>query len=503
MQSPERFPTKPGWLNRAARRSYLISEVERWEAKHLTLRPQPRKRSSEEQQLLDQVLVSPDEDQPRLTYADWFAAHGQKDRADFIRWKIANPDDRSAEHQFAAKLPQWLEDDLDGFAIRDPKFVRGFIEEVSITGRTFISNGDALFRSAPIRSVHLIASEIVLDELPDQQIGKYLVELDLSDNGIRNGGLKKWLEHGKLTQLKGWNLAGNQLDSKGVSEFFTHSLAGQLTSLDLSRNHLRGLSNVGNASNLKSLKLESTHLDSDQIVRWIENAPYLENLDISMNPALSDNHQWVALLASRSLKSLDLSGCQGITDFKVIPASVQSLRWYLGKLGDEGAEHLFCQQHHFIDLDLSVNRLHDEAIASSLTKRELGSLRSFNLSGNDLGPKTAKILLDRAVFPVLECLHLGAFDLSGFRSCSDAPPLTRLTLADTSIDDHGLASLLDSSLVETLEYLDLSRTRIGPRAVHRLEQSPSLGKLCTIVLESCPRLSMNELESLRERFRMA
>jgi len=37
------------------------------------------------------VLVAPDDDAPRLVYADWLEEHGQPERAGLIRWMIRVP----------------------------------------------------------------------------------------------------------------------------------------------------------------------------------------------------------------------------------------------------------------------------------------------------------------------------------------------------------------------------------------------------------------------------
>src|SRR5262245_32286286 len=48
-----------------------------------TRRPTPQ-----EQGLLDDVVEHPDDDGPRLIYADWLDDHGDHDRAEFIRVQL-------------------------------------------------------------------------------------------------------------------------------------------------------------------------------------------------------------------------------------------------------------------------------------------------------------------------------------------------------------------------------------------------------------------------------
>src|SRR5437660_4410728 len=51
---------------------------------------------SQHEGLLQAVLEAPDDDAPRLIYADWLEEHGDADRAEFIRVQIER-----------ASLPHW------------------------------------------------------------------------------------------------------------------------------------------------------------------------------------------------------------------------------------------------------------------------------------------------------------------------------------------------------------------------------------------------------------
>ena len=50
------------------------------------IRKMPR---SDEEGLLAAIRDNPDDDTPRLAYADWLQEHGQDDRAEFIRLQCA------------------------------------------------------------------------------------------------------------------------------------------------------------------------------------------------------------------------------------------------------------------------------------------------------------------------------------------------------------------------------------------------------------------------------
>ena len=54
--------------------------------------------------LLSAIIAHPDEDTPRLAYADWLDEHGQPERAEFIRFQIerAALDPQSERHRVCA-----------------------------------------------------------------------------------------------------------------------------------------------------------------------------------------------------------------------------------------------------------------------------------------------------------------------------------------------------------------------------------------------------------------
>jgi uncharacterized protein (TIGR02996 family) len=113
---------------------------------------------------LQAIFDAPEDDTPRLVYADWLDEHGEPERAEFIRVQIQ-----------LAHLPEG--DPLrQGLAAREEKllaknrldwlgpllwlelaatFRRGFVEEVDLWVDTLGEHGDTLFGSAPIRGVRV------------------------------------------------------------------------------------------------------------------------------------------------------------------------------------------------------------------------------------------------------------------------------------------------------------------------------------------------------------
>src|SRR5262249_53223602 len=98
--------------------------------------------------LIRAVIANPDDDGPRLIYADWLDENGQQERADFIRiqcmgTRLAPGDERARllrrsrallkkyGWQWAGPLSQW---------IRWGTFRRGFLEEVTLPPGVYLDH---------------------------------------------------------------------------------------------------------------------------------------------------------------------------------------------------------------------------------------------------------------------------------------------------------------------------------------------------------------------------
>src|SRR5215211_6364640 len=118
----------------------------------------------EEAAFLDRVCADPDDDAPRLIFADWLDERGDP-RGEFIRVQVAlnrlfagdprrDPlSDREA-HLLARFHAPWS-DPLKGIA-GWTEFRRGFVDTVNVDGRTFLRRADDLFRLAPVRHVRFL-----------------------------------------------------------------------------------------------------------------------------------------------------------------------------------------------------------------------------------------------------------------------------------------------------------------------------------------------------------
>src|SRR5215208_6798469 len=109
--------------------------------------------------LLDAIRAAPDDDAPRLVYADWLDEHGQPERAEFIRVQCAM--DRipsktarwrplsERSDQLARKWREtWAGPTLERVLLVD--FRRGFVDRVRLTVDQFLISADELLDREPI-----------------------------------------------------------------------------------------------------------------------------------------------------------------------------------------------------------------------------------------------------------------------------------------------------------------------------------------------------------------
>src|SRR5262245_5914398 len=106
--------------------------------------------------LLAGIIEAPDDDTPRLIFADWLDGHGEPDRAEFIRTQLARarlePEDPAAfdleererdllaghDRRWRREWPVLEKQDLD--------YRRGFLSAWCASGQSFRAHAEALAR---------------------------------------------------------------------------------------------------------------------------------------------------------------------------------------------------------------------------------------------------------------------------------------------------------------------------------------------------------------------
>lgn len=347
---------------------------------------------------LSAIAECPDDDAPRLIYADWLDDEGLPDRAELIRaqCRLARLPGDSPEHRlltrrcsdlltahergWRAALPE-----LDGITWEG--FDRGFVEAAfAVTAEAFLTHAEALFAAAPVRRV---------------QIGR------LGDDGAR--ALARSPHLARLTEL---NLGNNP---------------------ELHREGTRALAHSPHAANLTSLLLHYCHL-GDEAIRPLTRSPHLGQLTelyLSGNDLSDDTGVWLGEAeAMPALALLDLrdnqigdAGVEGLAfspyraalvelwlvNNRAAAAAAEALAWTTGlpqlarlylnynPVGNDGAVALAEAPGRgaLAELDLRHAHVRDAGGRALAASPSLGGLQALWLGGNRLRVETLTLLRRR------------------------------------------------------------------------------------------------------------
>lgn len=129
----------------------------------------------EQQAFLNAIKHDPDDNLPRLVYADWLEENGKKPHADLIRWQCKYEDRDEPFNSEALSILGWHGRFLNGRICgwldsvtrllvfinvegqtADKLYIRrGFIDEVHCTQHSWLSNGPEFVQYNPVRKVVL------------------------------------------------------------------------------------------------------------------------------------------------------------------------------------------------------------------------------------------------------------------------------------------------------------------------------------------------------------
>jgi uncharacterized protein (TIGR02996 family) len=381
---------------------------------------------------LADIAEHPDEDAPRLVYADWLEDRGERARAEFVRLQCqlarldrddaqaASPRARAAEllranwEEWVGPLrrlvgpnaSRWGERWLAGGFHPDGlwKFRRGFVDSLALDAETFIRRGDELFRLAPVRHLRLWLAGRVAEDLAQCPHLAWLATLDFADYFM------------------------DPLDRRGAVALAGSPHLHRLNALHLTRN------NVGDAG------LEA-----------LAEAPWLGRLHIL---SLTDNG-----LSPRGVGALARTSQ---------PLRLTILRLGRNELGDQGALELHDTP---VVSRLRTLEVHDcglgpAGVAALASSPQLARLANLNVGGNPIGAEGAAHLARSTFLRELCNLNLRDCGLgsAGAEALAGAPGLASLqtlTLNGNEITNRGARALADSPYLRNLRRLDFGRNLIS------------------------------------------
>jgi uncharacterized protein (TIGR02996 family) len=410
--------------------------------------------SRQHEALYRAICAYPDEDTPRLAYADLIEEEGDPTpnaapgagaaRAAFIRTQIALA--RTTEYDSLAISTLQLNPDFfhgwgmahtlprvpGGFGWHKFEFRRGFPWKVGVASLdAFVGDGGSVFETAPIQAL-----EIDARNRPDLL------------------ALSSWPQLARICRLE-FSLA--RFGADAVARLGNSPHAANLKELAFEFDGItaEGLESLARSTvfgNLISLDLRATTIPPALIVDALAAAPdagKLSRLCLASNRIdRADAAHLFALPLMHGLQKLDLSENT--------------------ELGVEGTQALAESQvlRGLRVLGLSKTRPGVPGIRALVETSGLSGVRSLDLSANRLGPVAVKLIAESSAARGLRVLNLarnpvqdaGAIALANSKTLSS---LLELNLADAEVTDAGAMALADSPYLNSLLRLDLSAHTIG------------------------------------------
>ncbi len=373
---------------------------------------------------LRMIAAAPDDDAPRLVYADWLEEHGDP-RGAFIRVQCAlaalpdddprRPDLEQAErrllaghaaawtHEFAARVGGW-------------QFRRGFVEEITLSAEDFLEHAPDLLRAGTVRTVHLHDCRDALHKLTRLPTLGRVAGLDLCGNRLGDDGAGRLLRSGHLRHAQALDLSFNGLSDAAVQALLDAGPWPRLRSLGLCGNE--GITGRAAAAIAQSGAL-----------------PALEQLD------LGDNR-------------LDATAVWRLSNSRTLPR-LSALHLAGNPFGDAGVRALARgpllprMLRHAPALDLGRTDTGPAGVQALLAGGRLRPVRILRLDGNRLGDAGLTAL-----------------------ALADLPNLRELYVGDNGITDDGALALAGAPLLNRLTRLDLSCNRLSPAGKVELMSSP-------------------------------
>jgi uncharacterized protein (TIGR02996 family) len=436
---------------------------------------------------LETIAASPDDDAPRLIYADWLDERGDP-RSTFIRLQCAiermDVDDRrrpeledEAEDLLAAHGQEWAAP-LHGQAT-NWRYRRGFIEHVEAEGDVFLRGVDRWFSALPLRSLRLSLPARLMPDLADCPQLARVEALAFQGHFLRDRELLVLLASLYVGRLNALELAGQGIETNGVRALAESHVMRRLRSLDLRMNAavgdhaVRALVGTANVAGLRVLNLACTNLTDNGVADLFASRtlPNLRELNVSAR-GLSD-------LRPRFDSVAQSSFLQNLSDLS------------LGKRYLRAAEvrRLLSAAGSLQRLDVAGCGLDADAVEAIATSPQAARLRLLDISRNTAGARGLELVAQSpglASVTELRAAWGGVRD-AGAKALAASPHLVRLTSLDLSgneIGGPGLKALADAPVVSGLRELDLSYNYVGSVGIDALANSARLGQLRMLKLNA-------------------
>ena len=500
--------------------------------------------SVERNALIATIRAAPDEDGPRLVFADWLEEQGDAAstaRAEFIRTQIERAnlpsgDDRHPELQARELrlLKRWSAAWCSSHSVfKKVRFRRGMIEYVHLHLQHFLHHRRQMFALEPVRDVRLTGFYRATDDLVRRvaqcEEWKHIETLRIHHQGPHHdprSNLVILLESPHLTRLRSLHTTQVQFNADARRRFERLALLRQLhdlhfPTLDMLMHHPGDWFSDG-----------ETELAADSVQLRSLVMPYY--LRLEMLRQLSAMPFWNRLTSIQ----LQLPGHRTPDVLSLLrermPPTLKSVRLAAGISPDDysGAESFF---ERLARAPIQILHLHDVPVAADTLRRLLDGTNRWNLKdlrlmiGTAITEEHLRIIANSPGVKNLQSLNLsGGFNvgsaqalfssdqlhslthlgLSGIRvgtaatiasaSATGWDRLRSLALSYTGLEADGLRSIVRSRLGQQLVWLSMDAH--GFQDFPALELSPELAEeISRLPNLACLRLGVTGCDLVSRR----
>jgi uncharacterized protein (TIGR02996 family) len=456
---------------------------------------------------LEDIVAHPDDDAPRLIFADWLEEHGDGDRAEFIRVQIQRA---SLPHWDARQVrlrlrelellkqhgQKWQEELPEIKGVGWGGFRRGFVATAEFDSFAALRDkSSACWATTPIEAVSIRwprrdeASETI-------ELIPALHELTINARLIDPSDVERLADLPLLSSLRALNLPECSLGGAGFRRLVDSPHLGNLKALRVPGNAIgnraiRALSHAASLSSLEELDLSETgsYGRTRRSGRYHED-PVLEATDLA---ALA---KWPGLARLRKLNlSGNNVGGRGLRALLRSPhaGGLKELTLRANRLVDrEMQEFRSARPGLQLDvLDLGENLVGDVGASDLALAPCLGELKVLELDSCEIKSSGARWLVYAAFTGSLRRLNVNhnSFGPEGLYRLLEVQPrfLHTLYMVNNDLGDEGAAHLAESPASATLRDVDLAHNGLRDQAAQLLGKSKHLKNLLIL------RLPNNEI----------
>ncbi len=461
--------------------------------------------------LLAAIRDRPDDDTPRLAYADWLDDAGDAARAEFVRVQVqlarlpdhdpARPALEDREHELlAAHEPAWL--GVPPQALTEWDWQRGFVDEVTAEPEVLSDHGSDLFDRHPVRrwvptgdgAEHAArvaqrwgdrfeAIDLRVAAWASYELRGFLADRPwdrLSELVVSGHGGIDWLVHAAdrmrfRDRLQVFRSTGDPAERR-FSQAVQFTRSSPLVELALPAwpamaAELERLLTRDASSTLARLDISDSDLAPDALPAFARPAPALSTLDVSGTPLAGFALEPLLYApALAGLRELSVNRCGSAA--AVVRALLRSPFWRQAetlRLADATAPTRLVEPLFAADgpaalrtLDLSGNFLYDAGVADLCDASWAGSLTWLGLGRNYLTDSAAERIAASSRFRHLRTLHLSY----------NHPRWLNDDAFDGRVTDRGAVALASSPGLAALRVLTLTGVSLSAAGVDALLNGP-------------------------------